>query len=58
MRDAVRIKCPKHGEVLFFDARDLGEVAGFQPATDIGSRARGMPHGIHTVDSQSERTDN
>ena len=26
MRDAVRIKCPKHGEVLFFDAGDLGEV--------------------------------
>lgn len=26
MRDAVRIKCPKHGEVLSFDARDLGEV--------------------------------
>ena len=26
MRDAVRIKCPKHGEVLFSGAHDLGEV--------------------------------
>ena len=26
MRDAVKIKCPKHGEVFFEGVRDLGSV--------------------------------
>ena len=39
MRDAVRIKCPKHGEVLFFDARDLGEVVTrYCPLCEHGAR--------------------